>query len=293
MISELDGAAEAATLLNLMHGVSWQCGTAIARCGNGDRSVLRRTLRPGVRRRPVRASLRIARSSSFRRRCVTELAARPGLLSDRPASPRGIGAPLAPGPGRATIDGVESHSENAAMTAQEIAAALQRVEAVLQRRPDSPCTKKRRPRPAGKAARASWRATRTARRMATDMPREFGGAGNDVTPGWLFRAGFASCTATCIAMGAAAQGDRARVARSAWPRAARTSAASSAWRMPRASRCPRGRATCSSSSASLRRASTPQRLRALVEESYCCSPISSAVRERGAGGPRRSKSETT
>jgi hypothetical protein len=28
----------------------------------------------------------------------------------------------------------------------------------------------------------------------------------DVTPGWLFRAGFASCAATCIAMGAAAQG---------------------------------------------------------------------------------------
>jgi organic hydroperoxide reductase OsmC/OhrA len=44
--------------------------------------------------------------------------------------------------------------------------------------------------------------------ITTDMPEELGGTGNDVevTPGWLFRAGFASCAATCIAMGAAARG---------------------------------------------------------------------------------------
>jgi organic hydroperoxide reductase OsmC/OhrA len=42
--------------------------------------------------------------------------------------------------------------------------------------------------------------------MSTDMPTELGGSGDQVTPGWLFRAGLASCCATCIAMGAAAAG---------------------------------------------------------------------------------------
>jgi uncharacterized OsmC-like protein len=42
--------------------------------------------------------------------------------------------------------------------------------------------------------------------MLTDMPTELGGSGDHVTPGWLFRAGLASCCATRIAMGAAAAG---------------------------------------------------------------------------------------
>ena len=42
--------------------------------------------------------------------------------------------------------------------------------------------------------------------MVTDMPTELGGTGDRVTPGWLFRAGLASCFATRIAMQAAAQG---------------------------------------------------------------------------------------
>ena len=85
---------------------------------------------------------------------------------------------------------------------------MQRVEAILQRRPgagmhpEAPAT-------------ARWEGgTRivashaNGAQVATDMPSELGGAGNDVnvTPGWLFRAGFASCAATCIAMGAAAEG---------------------------------------------------------------------------------------
>ena len=41
--------------------------------------------------------------------------------------------------------------------------------------------------------------------MTTDMPGELGGSGDQVTPGWLFRAGLASCAATSIAMAAAAQ----------------------------------------------------------------------------------------
>lgn len=39
--------------------------------------------------------------------------------------------------------------------------------------------------------------------VATDMPGELGGEGNEVTPGWLLRAALASCLATRIAMEAA------------------------------------------------------------------------------------------
>jgi uncharacterized OsmC-like protein len=92
------------------------------------------------------------------------------------------------------------------MAAPEIAAALQRVESVLKRRPqaglhdDAP-------------ASAQWESgTRVltshanGTRLSTDMPTEFGGGGDQVTPGWLMRAGLAACLATRIAMGAAAAG---------------------------------------------------------------------------------------
>jgi len=85
-----------------------------------------------------------------------------------------------------------------------VRAALQRVETVLRRRPDmglhddAPAT-------------VRWSAgTRVVARHAngteipTDMSAELGGSGALVTPGWLFRAGLASCAATCIAMKAAA-----------------------------------------------------------------------------------------
>jgi len=42
--------------------------------------------------------------------------------------------------------------------------------------------------------------------VQTDMPTELGGTGDQVSPGWLFRAGFASCVATTIAMHAASEG---------------------------------------------------------------------------------------
>jgi uncharacterized OsmC-like protein len=92
------------------------------------------------------------------------------------------------------------------MSAQYVADAMQRVEVVLRRRPDmgmhddSPAT-------------ASWRgSTRiiishpNGIEIATDMPGELGGTGDQVTPGWLLRAGLAACTATRIAMAAAAAG---------------------------------------------------------------------------------------
>jgi uncharacterized OsmC-like protein len=93
-----------------------------------------------------------------------------------------------------------------AMTTQKIAAALQRVEAVLRRRPeaglhdDAPATA----RWEGGTRIVASHANGT--RMSTDMPSELGGSGDQVTPGWLFRAGLASCFSTCVAMGAAAKG---------------------------------------------------------------------------------------
>jgi uncharacterized OsmC-like protein len=93
-----------------------------------------------------------------------------------------------------------------AMASDDLAAALQRVETVLRRRPDmglhddAPAT-------------AEWeRGTRVVARHAngttlpTDMPGELGGTGDKVTPGWLFRAGLASCAATSIVMAAAVKG---------------------------------------------------------------------------------------
>jgi uncharacterized OsmC-like protein len=92
------------------------------------------------------------------------------------------------------------------MSTHRIAEAMERVEAVLRRKPeaglhdDAPAT-------------ARWQAgTRFiaehpgGRQVATDMPTELGGSGDEVTPGWLFRAGLASCAATSILLAAAARG---------------------------------------------------------------------------------------
>jgi organic hydroperoxide reductase OsmC/OhrA len=92
------------------------------------------------------------------------------------------------------------------MATEGIAAAMHRAESILRRRPetglhdDAPAT-------------ARWHSgTRIASshsngtKVQTDMPTELGGTGDQVTPGWLFRAGIASCLATCIAMRAASAG---------------------------------------------------------------------------------------
>ncbi|MET0683589.1 MAG: OsmC family protein [Casimicrobiaceae bacterium] len=163
------------------------------------------------------------------------------------------------------------------MTAQEIAAALRRVEAVVQRRPDFAMQEEA-------PASARWEGgTRivashaNGTRMATDMPREFGGAGNDVTPGWLFRAGFASCAATCIAMGAAAKGIELTslevLATSKSDIRGLLGMADAGGEPVHAG--PRDVQLVVRISAA---GVDPARLRALVEDSYCCSPISSAVR---------------
>jgi organic hydroperoxide reductase OsmC/OhrA len=92
------------------------------------------------------------------------------------------------------------------MAAQDIASALERVQAVLLRRPeaglhdDAPATA----RWAGGTHVVSHHANGT--QVQTDMPGEVGGTGEHTTPGWLFRAGMASCTVTSIALAAASEG---------------------------------------------------------------------------------------
>ncbi len=89
---------------------------------------------------------------------------------------------------------------------EQILKAMQRVRAVLGHRPGAGIH-------ADEPATARWDGdlriiTRHANgtQIATDMPAELGGQGNHVSPGWLLRAGLASCLATRIAMEAAAAG---------------------------------------------------------------------------------------
>ncbi|HWZ65062.1 MAG TPA: OsmC family protein [Steroidobacteraceae bacterium] len=90
--------------------------------------------------------------------------------------------------------------------AREIAAAIERVERVLTRSPksglhdDAPATS----RWDGGLRFTACHANGT--QVPSDMPRELGGSGDCITPGWLFRAGLASCIGTCIALNAAARG---------------------------------------------------------------------------------------
>jgi uncharacterized OsmC-like protein len=89
---------------------------------------------------------------------------------------------------------------------QHIADAVARVHTVLTRRPDmgvhddSPAHARWQGGMRCVATHANGFATET------DMATEVGGTGDRVTPGWLFRAGVASCATTTIAMHAAVEG---------------------------------------------------------------------------------------
>jgi uncharacterized OsmC-like protein len=92
------------------------------------------------------------------------------------------------------------------MTMERIAAALHRVETVLRRRPEAGLH-------ADAPAVSRWDSgTRVVSShpngasVATDMPSELGGMGEEVTPGWLWRAALSSCLATRIVMAAAVEG---------------------------------------------------------------------------------------
>jgi uncharacterized OsmC-like protein len=92
------------------------------------------------------------------------------------------------------------------MPLERIAAALQRVESILKRRPEAGMH-------ADDPAVARWEGgTRVISEhpggasVVTDLPSELGGTGAHVTPGWLWRAALGSCLATRIVMAAAVDG---------------------------------------------------------------------------------------
>jgi uncharacterized OsmC-like protein len=164
------------------------------------------------------------------------------------------------------------------MAAQDVAAAWRRVEAVMQRRPelgvhdDAPAT-------------ARWDgATRVitshanGTQVATDMPTELGGTGDRVTPGWLLRAGFASCTATLIAMAAAAKGielETLELCASSRSDVRGMLGMADAGGDP-VYAGPRDVQLLVRISA---RGTSAERLRTLVEESYRCSPMACVVQD--------------
>jgi uncharacterized OsmC-like protein len=83
---------------------------------------------------------------------------------------------------------------------------MKRAESVLKRRPGAALA-------ADAPALARWEGgMRVVTRLdagpsfSTDMPEELGGSGDRISPGWLLRAGLASCLTTRIAMAAAVEG---------------------------------------------------------------------------------------
>ena len=95
------------------------------------------------------------------------------------------------------------------MGMQAVADALERLAKVLRRRPEAGISD-------DASAHASWAGPDTAlrvrcrhpngREVVTDLPAELGGSGDQVSPGWLYRAGLASCATTSIVLLAAAEG---------------------------------------------------------------------------------------
>jgi organic hydroperoxide reductase OsmC/OhrA len=163
------------------------------------------------------------------------------------------------------------------MAIDDIARAVQRVETVLKRRPasgihdDAPATARWQTGLRVTACHADGT------QISTDMPAELGGSGDQVTPGWLFRAGLASCLATRIALGAATAGiELALLEVSASSR----SDARGLFGMADVSGEPVGAGPCEVQL--LVRIAAPgvsaQTLQTLVEDGNRCSPISAAVR---------------
>ncbi len=165
------------------------------------------------------------------------------------------------------------------MSAQYVADAMQRVEVVLRRRPDMGLHD-------DSPAIARWRdSTRIVTsnangiEIATDMPGELGGTGDQVTPGWLLRAGLAACTATRIAMSAAAAGIELTTLEL---RATSRSDTRGILGMTEADGAPIG-----AGPQDLRlhvtiaaRGVPAEKLRELVEESHRCSPVPCAIQEQ-------------
>lgn len=161
----------------------------------------------------------------------------------------------------------------------DVAAAWRRVELVLRHSPKTGLQ-------SDPDARARWtggtqvtctHANGTS--LLTDMPAIIGGAGAGVTPGWLLRAGLASCAATTIAMLAAAEGIELRTlevdatsrsdARGLFgltdPEGRQVSPAPFDMRLHVRIAAADG--------------TSPEKLRSLVEKGHCAAPVSRAMQE--------------
>lgn len=162
------------------------------------------------------------------------------------------------------------------MTAVTIASAVQRVRELLTRRPEAALH-------ADEPAIARWeQGLRVVSRhasgahIATDLPPQLGGRGDEVSPGWLLRAALASCLATRIVMEAAAREiviERLEVV------AASESDARGLLGMTDNAGEPIG-AGPRTMQLQVRVAATnvaADTLRGLIEESYRCSPVPCAV----------------
>lgn len=160
----------------------------------------------------------------------------------------------------------------------EIAAALERVRNVLRRRPETGLHD-------DSVSVARWQgglrfvaSHANGTTIETDMPAEFGGSGDRVTPGWLFRSGVGTCAATSIVTTAAAQGielEALEVSVRSRSDSRGMLGIAGAGGQP-VSAAPQDLALHVRIAAP---GVAPDRLRALVVDGCRCSPIPSAVRE--------------
>jgi uncharacterized OsmC-like protein len=164
------------------------------------------------------------------------------------------------------------------MGMEQIAASMERVASVLRRKPQAGVSE-------DSAATARWDGGLRASvrsdagySVATDMPVEIGGEESAVTPGWLLRAGLASCAVTRIAMAAAAAGITLATLE---VRATSRSDARGLLKVPE----PDGRPVCAGPLAMELhvRIGAPgisaDRLRVLVASTTACSPVTCAVEQ--------------
>jgi uncharacterized OsmC-like protein len=192
---------------------------------------------------------------------------------------------MGPGRGWAAGDVAAAHPESAldfeqskAMGMEQIAASMERVGAVLRRKPQAGLSE-------DSAATARWDGGLRAcvrsdagHSVATDMPIEIGGEASAATPGWLLRAGLASCAVTRIAMAAATAGIKLETLEA---RATSRSDVRGLLAIP----APDGRAVPAGPlSMDLHvRIGAPgvpaERLRALVASTAACSPVTCAVEQ--------------
>jgi uncharacterized OsmC-like protein len=164
------------------------------------------------------------------------------------------------------------------MGMQEIAGAMERARSIYQRRPDAALHD-------DAPATARWQRDlrvvaghANGTTMETDMPTELGGSGDRVTPGWMFRAGIASCAATTLAAAAAAQGIaldllEVKVGSRSDTRGMLGLADADGRPVPAAPRDMTLQVRIAAAGVA------PERLRQLVIEGCRCSPIPSAVQE--------------